>query len=87
MLESVLKEILDVWYEMPKEAQQHLFGDAVENIYCGIGYFPNNGVIELNWNEYELPKMASMVVVFKNGKILSINTGMQENVLLRAEGV
>ncbi len=82
-----LNSELGEWYEMPQNAQQKIFGDAVENVFCEKGYYPKNGVIELDENTYALPEMAVLVILFKNGKVLSIKTGQSDNILLIAESV
>jgi len=84
-LKSILNECLGAYYEMPEEAKNHLFGDVVKKVFVEYGNFPNNKEIQLNWNEYSLPENSGLVIVLKNGKIISSMVG-NDSIILSFEG-
>lgn len=86
-LESILLNTLGKWYELPAQMVDRLFGDCVDQVYCGDGYSDYHPpVFEFNHNgEYILPDGAGMVIVFKNKRVVAINPSI-DNLTLSSVG-
>ena len=74
--EDFVKEELISSYEMDEKTKRHLFNDNVNRVFVRFG--ENGEKSHLNWNEFEIPKDASIIIEFKDGNAVcfdSLNDG------------
>ncbi len=69
--ESMLREELDVWYEMEADTVKHFFGDAVKKVY--VGCTDSSKPNKQNWNEFDGHSYGGFILEFNNGCIVKFD--------------